>query len=185
MLMLNLYFSFPWASHMVLAQPDCTITAFISHVPAAPSQAVCIRLSYFLWDIGGLWGDPISSTPISTEFWTNWEIKGGQAKPKYHVYYWSWMSWLESQIDLIIGSSVRPTDPLGRGQGWIGAGEPHLGGGSKIRCQLPRGRRMELNWACLVSSSSVYVPCNSLHYLWVKGQREARRGTHGAPFPWK
>lgn len=45
----------------------------------------------------------------------------------------------ESQVDLMIGSSVRQTDPLGHGRCWIGAEESALRESSKK--MLPAAKR--------------------------------------------
>lgn len=49
------------------------------------------------------------------------------------------LAWHESQIDLIIGSRIRQTDPPGHEQCWVGAEEePAPGGVAKIvaSCQV-------------------------------------------------
>ena len=76
------------------------------------------------------------------------------------------LAWYESQIDLIIGSRIRQTDPPGHGQCWVGAEEEPAPGGfakSVTRCQE------EEAWhsAELAGSFglSFYHQCNSLHSL--------------------
>ena len=198
MLLLNLYFGFHCEPRMIIAQLATALLQllFLKSQIVIPlgCQGLCTRLyatgfSYFSWDVRGLWGSPINSTPLS--IWALNKLRNKQrvadgSQISCLLLIMNNLAWYESQIDLIIGSRIRQTDPPGHGQCWMRAEEePAPGGIAKTCCQLPRGRRVGLNWACPVSSSSVYHQCNSLHSLWVKGQREARRHTDGAPFTWK
>lgn len=69
-----------------------------------------------------------------------------EAKISCSLLVMNYLAWYESQIDLIIGSRIRQTDPPGHGQSWVGAEEePDPWRVRKENCKLPRGGRLALS----------------------------------------
>ena len=69
-----------------------------------------------------------------------------EAKISCSLLVMNYLAWYESQIDLIIGSRIRQTDPPGHGQCWVGAEEePDPWRVRKEHCNLPRGGRLALS----------------------------------------